>query len=287
MNKILTFINKFLYPPKLVSILLSSVVFTALIFIFVNGQNDSVIAYTLYGLSAYCMTILVLASLKFFRKAKIFVFNKVTDIPFGRKYFDDITFRGGISIYQGMIVNFLYVVFRMVVGISYASVWFISMAAYYLVLGIIRMSLIISYRHRDMKSEWRCYRRTGWMLFLLNIPMGGMIIQMVLNDSGYSYPGYIIYLSAMYTFYTMILSLVNLIKFRKSGSPILSAAKILNFVAAMMSILGLQSAMILQFSSHGEAYSRMMNSITGGFVYGTVIFIAVYMLLHSRKIKKE
>ena len=30
-----------------------------------------------------------------------------------------------------------------------------------------------------------------------------------------------------------------------------------------------------------------MNAITGGFVWGIVIFIAIYMLLHSRKAKKE
>lgn len=31
----------------------------------------------------------------------------------------------------------------------------------------------------------------------------------------------------------------------------------------------------------------MMNMITGGCVYGIVILIAVYMLLHSRKIKRD
>lgn len=31
----------------------------------------------------------------------------------------------------------------------------------------------------------------------------------------------------------------------------------------------------------------MMNMITGGCMYGIVILITVYMLLHSRKIKKD
>lgn len=54
-----------------------------------------------------------------------------------------------------------------------------------------------------------------------------------------------------------------------------------------MSILGLQIAMISQFSKNGESYHKMMNMITGGCVYGIVILITVYMLLHSRKIKKD
>ena len=126
-----------------------------------------------------------------------------------------------------------------------------------------------------------------WLLFLLNIPMGGMIVLMVRTNSGFSYPGYIIYLSALYTFYTMITSTLKLAKFRKLGSPILSAAKVLNFIDAMMSILGLQTAMISRFSENGESYRKMMNAITGGFVYGIVILIAVIMLLHNIKIRKK
>ena len=184
--------------------------------------------------------------------------------------------------FTGIAVNFLYVVFRIFVGIRYASVWAITIAIYYLLLGLIRLSLILSYRSRTVKSELRCYRRTAWLLFALNIPMGGMILLMVLTDSGYSYPGFVIYLSALYTFYTVILSIVNLAKFRKLGSPILSAAKI----AALMSLLGLQTAMIAQFSSGEGSFRVKMNVATGGTVWLAVIVTAVYMLLRSRKTKE-
>lgn len=117
--------------------------------------------------------------------------------------------------------------------------------------------------------------------------MGGMILMMVLTNSGYSYPGYVIYLSAMYTFYTMVTSVINLVKFRRLRSPILSAAKVLNFIAALMSILGLQTAMIAQFSTEGENYRRMMNAITGGAVWLSVILTAVYMLYLSSKQRDE
>ena len=205
----------------------------------------------------------------------------------GQQYRQDLSFRGSVSIYRGMIMNLFYVIFRAAAGIFYGSVWFISIAVYYLVLGILRLYLIYSYRHRSPELESRCYRRTAWMLFLLNIPMGGMIVLMVRTNSGFSYPGYIIYLSAFYTFYTMVISVLNLVKFRKLGSPILSAAKVLNFIAAMMSILGLQTAMISRFSENGEAYRKMMNTITGGFAYGIVIVIAITMLLHSKKSQKK
>ena len=115
-----------------------------------------------------------------------------------------LLFRGCISIYQGIAVNLFYVVFRVMAAIRYASVWFLSMAVYYPVLGSLRAYLIVCYRRRTPELERRCYHTTAWLLFLLNIPMGGMIVLMVRTDSGFSHPGYIIYLSALYTFYSII-----------------------------------------------------------------------------------
>lgn len=283
MRKALTLINKFLHPPKLVLILVPPIVFTALVYVFFTGQKDSTLAYPIYCMSAYCLTILVLPIPKLVGKTKAVVMRWVNGTAFGGRYVSDLAFRGSVSIYQGMLINFLYVVFRIAVGIWYASVWSISMAVYYLVLGILRLSLIVSYRHRNKVNELHCYRRTAWLLFLLNIPMGGMILLMVLTDSGYSYPGYVIYLSALYTFYTMFLSVVNIVKFRKLGSPILSAAKVLNFIAALMSVLGLQTAMIAQFSTDSDHFRQIMNAITGGGIWAAVILTAVIMLYQSKR----
>ena len=287
MKKAFAILNKLLHPPKWVLFLVPPVIFAALIYIFLIGQKNSALAYPIYGLSAYCLTILILPLPKLMRNTKVCVMQRISDTEFGGKYVNDLAFRGNISIYQGMTANFLYVLFRIIVGIRYASVWFISMAVYYLVLAVLRLSLILNYRHKSKTIELRCYRRTAWLLFLLNLPMGGMILLMVLTNSGYSYPGYVIYLSAMYTFYTMVTSVINLVRFRRLGSPILSAAKVLNFIAALMSILGLQTAMIAQFSTEGDGFRKMMNAITGGAIWLSVILTAVYMLCRSSKLRDE
>lgn len=287
MKKALEVLQKILHPPKWALFFAPPVVFAALIYIFLTGQNNSTPAYVIYGMSAYCLTVLVLPLPRLIRNAKVSVMRRINGMAFGGRYVNDLAFRGSVSIYRGMTVNFLYVLFRIVVGIRYASVWFISMAVYYLVLGVLRLSLILSYRQKVNIDELRCYRRTAWLIFLLNIPMGGMITLMVLTNSGYSYPGYVIYLSAMYTFYTMVTSVINLVRFRRLGSPILSAAKVLNFIAALMSILGLQTAMIAQFSVESDSFRKTMNAITGGVIWLCVILTAVYMLRRSRKMQSE
>lgn len=285
-------LQKLLHPPGWVLIFVPLLSFAALAAVFIRQCPENILVYLIYSLSAYSLTIWLAALLGLTKRAKSAMMGsklmrKAAASPIMGRYFKDLAFRGSISIYQGIAVNLFYVAFRIMAAIRYASVWFLSMAVYYLVLGGLRAYLIVYYRRRTPELERRCYHTTAWFLFLLNIPMGGMIVLMVRTDSGFSYPGYVIYLSALYTFYTMITSAINLIRFRRLGSPILSAAKVLHFVAAMMSILGLQTAMISRFSENGENYRRMMNAITGGFVYGIVILIAIYMLLHGRYLRKK
>lgn len=284
-------IRRIFYPTNKIWLIIPLVSYIELIFIFAQEKTESMLAYPIYFMSAYSLSVLCIAAPKKVRKLALIFQNsnamkRLLSLDAVNRYISDVTFRGNVSIYQGMTANFLYMIFRMVMGIRYASIWFISMAAYYLLLGVIRAYLLICYKQRDMKDETVCYRNTAWFLFLLNVPMGGMIVLMVRTNSGFSYPGYVIYLSALYTFYTLIIAVRNIVKFRKIGSPILSAAKVLNFIAAMMSILGLQTAMISQFSANGENYRKMMNGITGGFVYVTVIVIAIYMLFYSKTIEK-
>lgn len=299
MKKAKMILDRFLHPPKWVICTVPAASFAALIFIFASNREESAAAYPIFLLSAYSLVILLAAlpalagrlrqlKVNLWKRSRLI--RRVSSTAFGGRYLNDQLFRSSVSIYQGMAVNFLYMLFRLVTAVQYASVWFFSMAVYYMVLCIMRAYLAFGYRHRERKGvayELRCYRRTAGMLFILNIPMGGMIVLMVRTNSGFNYPGYLIYLSALYTFYMMTLSIVNLVKFRKMGSPILSAAKILNFVSAMMSVLGLQTAMIARFSSDGEGYRKMMNVFTGGAVFFIVMVTVVVMMVRSSKIKKE
>lgn len=120
-------------------------------------------------------------------------------------------------------------------------------------------------------------------MFLLNAAMGGMVFQMFWQNEGYEYPGYVIYLSVMYTFYSFISAIMNLVKFRRAGSPILSASKAISFAGALMSVLALQTAMILRFGKGDEQFRMEMNIITGAFVLGITLFMAVYLIVRGQK----
>ncbi len=124
-------------------------------------------------------------------------------------------------------------------------------------------------------------------MLLLNTAVAGMLALMVRDNRYYTYPGYVIYLQALYTFYSAIMAVVNISKYRKIGSPILSASKAVSLIGAAMSVMALQSAMLVQFGGDASTFRQMMNTITGSALTLLSIIITLYMIIHAvRKLKQ-
>ena len=193
------------------------------------------------------------------------------------QYKQDRIFRASVNLQLVMVLNYLYAAYNLLIGLQGGSVS--------LMLAIVRTDLTLSH-HRGRKlppdalprHEARCYRRVAWSLLALNVPIGGLTLLMVSGQSVSALPGHLIYLSALYTFVMMFLAISNLIRFRKLGSPILSAAKVLSLVAALLSLLTLQSALIDRFGTAQGSFRLMMTRLTGSAVYAAVLIIAVWML---------
>lgn len=100
------------------------------------------------------------------------------------------------------------------------------------------------------------------------------------------FPGAVV---ALYTFYTTIMAVVNLVRDRKSGSPVMAAARGVNLAAALVSMLSLETAMLTQFNdgSKGALFRRAMIGSTGGAVCVLVTVMGLYMVIHvTRRIRK-
>ena len=111
---------------------------------------------------------------------------------------------------------------------------------------------------------------------------------MVHQNRGFVYPGLLIYAMAAYAFYAVTIAIVNIVKTRKHKSPILSAAKAINLVAAMVSILSLTTAMLSQFGGDDDPmFRRVMTAATGGGVCTIVIAMAIYMIVRATKNLKK
>ena len=117
---------------------------------------------------------------------------------------------------------------------------------------------------------------------MMNQALLAVVALVVYRNSGAEYPGYLIYIMAMYAFYAVINAVRNVVRFRACGSPVLSAAKAVSLIAAMVSLLSLETAMLTQFGSAGDPrFRRWMTGCTDFAVCAIVLAMAMCMIAHS------
>ena len=278
--------------PALATVLISVPSFALVIYVLTTDTNGP-LAYAAYGLSAYAMLITATGITKIIRAVRGGIGNnalvkKVRAHPVGGRLLDDAAFRAEMSIYPSLGINLFYAAFKLITGILYGSVWLITLAVYYVLLAVMRFLVLTSARKRSKGAtradEFRHYRLCGVLLAVINLALSGMVLFLVRQEGSYDYPGVLIYVMAMYAFYAVITAVINIIKFRKHGSPTLSAAKAISLTAALVSMLALETAMLSQFGGEGdELLRKVMLSASGGAVCAFVFGMAVYMVVHATK----
>ncbi len=258
--------------------------------------QNPILQYASYAASAYALVVTVTGFVylntaiggvrKFISGHPLM--KKFRSTGLGEKYMTDVRFRAGVSLVQGFSINLLYIIMKLVSGIVYRSAWFIALAVYYMLLAVMRFLLVRRLNAQDEAEELRHYRLCGIMLLFMNQALAGIVVFMVRHNRGFAYPGLLIYAMAAYSFYAVIVAVINIVKTRRHKSPILSAAKAINLVAALVSILALTTAMLSQFGGEDNAeFNRVMTAATGGAVCTVVIGMAVYMIWRANKNLKK
>lgn len=284
-------VRKVFFLPPVPTLLISVPAYVLVIYVLAGENVEPVIAYAAYFLSAYALIITVTGITGVVRLVRQGIgkhplARKMLGIPMISKYLKEATFRAETSLYQGFFINLLYAGIKLFSGIFYGSVWFVTLAVYYILLALMRASLL-HYVRKDEKSrvsEWRRYRLCGIILLFMNVALAGIIILVVYRNSGFEYPGMLIYVMAMYAFYAAIMAVRNVVKFRKYGSPVMSAAKAISLTAALVSMLSLETAMLTQFgAAEDPLFRRIMTASTGAGISIIVLGMAFFMIARSTK----
>lgn len=278
-----TILKKLLFPGwgwVVLAVLLGGV---SLALTFLVFGDSSPFAYVSYALSAYATTILVAAVVPLFPSAWRMVYR----VPLARRFLTDPYFKVRSSLQLSFFINLCYAGFKLVCAIWYASFWDGALAIYNILLCAVRVYLIrrvpSGAQAQDMNRELRHYRTTGVFLVILDLALSGIATQIVRDGQGSSYPGTLIYVAALYAFYSLTLSIVNTVRFRKFNSPVLSAAKAVNLTTALVAIFNLETAMIAQFGAEQVYFRLVMTSCTAVAVCITVLGTAIYMVTSANK----
>lgn len=269
---------KLLYPNAFIFVLFLIIGYGSVISVFILGLSNHWISYISYVLSAYALTITVPRFIKFIK----WINKKLHSNKYTNKLLTDKDLKNNINLFSGTIFNIVYGVFKFIIGIIYTSLWPGATGGYYLILGMMKLSLTKHVIKKSNEEKQKIqYRNTGILMFLLNAAMVVMIILMLRHNQSVEYPGFIIFAQAAYTFYILTFAIINAIKYRHNHKPLISASKAINLVGAIMSMFILQIAMVNEFGNMNDM--KILNILSGAVTSMITIGVAIYMLINSRK----
>ena len=272
----------------------------ALFMLFVDyaGSPLEILAYCSYALAALSLGYSSYVAVHSFPSLKRALSRAIDANRITRTLRNSFGIRTLVGAAVGFIFSLAYGIFNGALGIMYLSIWYGALAAYHTVIAFVRGGTVIvhvksSYLADQRRERLRravSYRSTGILMLILNLALSSAIAQMIFEDRFFDYPDWTVFAYAAYAFYKITMSLINLVRSRRSEELTLHAVRDINLIDAAVSILALQTALLHAFSGEGVDVS-LSNTLTGIAVSLTALTLSVFMIVKAngriRKIKME
>ena len=257
--------------------------------------------YILLGVMGVSVGYCIYGFIKIFPDLNKRVLRWSENKPFWNRLFTEYGFRTILFSIGSFAINLAFAVYNGSVAIVIRSVWFGALAAYYVLLIVLRGIILVYHVFRrkavkagqtediTMRKDTLIYSVCGVVLLLLPIALSFAILQMVRANDSFVHTGITIYVYAIYAFYKIIVSIYNFVKTRRSSEMTVRASKNINLADAMVSILALQTAMFREFDTAGDFVNiARMNAVTGAIVCALTAAIGIFMIIiAAKKIKRR
>ena len=268
-----------------------AMVLTGTILLIVLLPKQGVFHFIMYGISAILLSYVVYLIIYIapFFKAKIV--EILRRYKFTNSILNSYGYRTLVFSVVSFIFNMAYVIFLAVFAFKTMSAWYISITAYYLVLILMKGNIYYSkYKYNTPIKQARAYRLCGIMFILLPIAFSGIIVLIYTTNMFFEYAGLMIYAVATYTFYRLILAIINIFKAKKQDDLYIQSIRNVNLASALISVVVLQVALFQAFSP--ESNLSVANALTGAgvsliiFAFGIVMIVVANLKLKKLKTEK-
>lgn len=252
------------------------------------------------GIAIYVLSALLLAASVFYligdiRLIRARVLRAIEAHAFTAHLSNDYTYRSLIFTVPSTGLVAVFAIFNAVIGIYSRSLWYGSLAVYYFLLSVMRTMIL--YHSWSGKTEpqtelqkLQICRFCGILLSAMTLALTVSVSLMVRADHAKRYPGFLIYAVAAYTFYKVIMSVINMIRAKKNHHAYVSALRYIGHADALVSLFSLETAMLAAFGDAHQTGSRVMTGITGLVVCGAVLALGIQMAVKAQiqiKLHKE
>lgn len=281
------FIKKALFPHPLWVAALSIAAAVLLAYSFCALQETEPLRIASYVLSFYALVLVCVRVPDIVR----WIRHEQRSNRYYVRYHTDVQLRINIALHGTFAFNASYALFQLCLGFWHHSVWFYAMAAYHLLLAVMRLTLVCHTRRytpgENTALEWRKYRLCGVCMLVMNLALAVFALYFIFRIRIFRHHEITTIAMAAYTFSALTIAIVNAVRSRKFGSPAFSAAKAISLASATVSMLTLENAMLTTFGHESsEVFCQIILGSSSIAVICIVQGIALYMIINANRALK-
>lgn len=198
---------------------------------------------------------------------------------------DDRRFRIVFSAGCTLVINLVYGLGHAVFGVMEASSWLLVMAAYHILLGVMRFGAVLTERRHT--SESFVMRFCGGMLTALAVILGISTALSILQDRAVPHGLIIMLIIAVYTFWKLTMAIIHTVQAHLSGTPLTRTIRNITLASALASMMTMQRSMLASFGAgmpSGEVL--LFNALTGAGVCLLVLLMGLNMIFDEKGLGK-
>lgn len=207
----------------------------------------------------------------------------------------DYIFNTIIGSLMSFCVTVLFALYNGFLGIHNLSVWHGSICVFYLLLAMIRGTILLTKKNNIKRDEIkRNYysRRTfiisAVMLLILNLALILPISLMVILEKPVNMGLIPAITMATYTTYRIIIASIHMNKQRRisRNDPLVAELRIINFIEALVSVLTLQNTLIVVNQTASDSNDMLiLSAVSSAVIYLVIVYITIHMLIKGLKNK--
>ena len=144
--------KRLIFPPVWLMLILVVVSTAGLIYVFVKGLSGAMIAYPVYVVSFYTVSVITVFLAVVLPKIYKEIKQKIYANPIGYRYMTDAVFRTHISLYLSLAINLMFAAANVAFSAIYNTAWFAIFAGYYAILAVMRFILLKFMRKNSISN---------------------------------------------------------------------------------------------------------------------------------------
>ena len=205
---------------------------------------------------------------------------------------EEYDFKTYITASGSLAATLIFAFYNGFLGIHHASLWYGTICVYYILLTVLRGSIVAAAKRIDQREEKEDLRNKAFLaisllLLILNISLIVPLSIMVRQQKPVSLTLIPAIVMAAYTTYKVIMASINFRRRKRSSDSLVWLLRTINFIDALVSILTLQNTLIMVNSDGKDLSMLPLTAITSAVIWAAVLAMSLSVIIIGiRRIRK-